>query len=75
MIAVGVDSVIAQHMPDGRTVTLTLNKKTRIEDGHGDALQALGEGDIVQVKGKQDERTGTFKAKRITLLAEPAGRK
>ncbi|HEX6819570.1 MAG TPA: diacylglycerol kinase family protein [Ktedonobacterales bacterium] len=75
VIAVGVDSVIAQHMPDGRTVTLTLNKKTRIEDGHGDALQALGEGDIVQVKGKQDERTGTFKAKRITLLAEPAGRK
>lgn len=72
VLAVGVDSVIAQKLPSGRTVTVELGPHTRTAGGDGTAMHGLAEGDIIGVEGKKDRDTGTIAAKRITLLEVPA---
>ncbi len=74
VLAVGVDTVLARHIPDGRVVTLRLGRHSEIVGVDGTARQSLVEGDIVDVKAKPDSQTGTLKAKRITLVDVPAGR-
>jgi hypothetical protein len=55
-------------------MTVRLGRHTDFAGAVGATVQSLVEGDIVEVKGKRDQPTGTLTAKRITLLDVPAGR-
>lgn len=76
VLAVGVDTVLAQALPDGRTTTLHLGSHTHINgsmhDGDGSSVDALSVGDIIEVAGKRDAQAGTIAARRITLVDVPA---
>jgi YegS/Rv2252/BmrU family lipid kinase len=72
VLAVGVDTVVAQKLKSGRVVTLEIGRHTRVEHRHGElaGLGRLAEGDIVRVKGKKTA-DGTIAAEQVALVERP----
>lgn len=79
VLTVGVDSLTAARLTDGRVVTVQIQPDTILKnatDGKKPLwgmLSSLSEGDIVRVKGQKDRAHGIIVARRVRLLSSPAG--
>ena len=78
VLTVGVDSLTAARLKDGRVVTIQIQPDTTLKNGANGKqplwgmLASLAEGDIVRVKGQKDREHGVIVARRVRLLSSHA---
>ena len=76
VLEVGVDTITAARVKNGKVVKVVVDPHTLLDDGNGErslwgTLSTITPGELLEVAGRKDQQQGTLVAERVTLHDYP----